>query len=49
MASVVFKLNGVETTIQCLKTDKMKDICNKYVSKIQSNIDKLYFIYGQIN
>jgi hypothetical protein len=46
MASVVFILNGVETIIQCLKTDKMKDICNKYVSKIQSNINKLYFIYG---
>jgi hypothetical protein len=46
MASVVFILNGVETIIQCLKTDKMKDICDKYVSKIQSNINKLYFIYG---
>ena len=39
-------MNGVGTIIQCLKDDKMKDICNKFVSKIQSNINKLYFLYG---
>ena len=46
MSRVVFVFNGVETKIQCLKDDKMKDICNKYISKIQSNINQLYFIYG---
>ena len=46
MSSVIFTFNGVETIIQCLNNDKMKIICNRFVSKIQSNINKLYFIYG---
>jgi len=46
MSSVIFIFNGVETNIQCLKNEKMKEICNKYISKIQSNINDIYFIYG---
>ena len=51
MAKVVFSLDGKETHIQCLKEDKMKDICNKFSSKINININFLYFLYNgnQIN
>ena len=51
MAKVIFEYNGVKTTIQCLKEDKMKNICLKFSSKINSNINSLYYLYGgnQIN
>ena len=51
MSKVIFSYDGKETTIQCLKEDKMKNICNKYSSKIDININSLLFIYGgnQIN
>ena len=51
MSKVIFSYNGIETTIQCLEEDKMKNICNKYSSKINININSLLFIYGgnQIN
>ena len=51
MAKVIFTYNGYETIIQCLKEDKMKNICNKYASKINLNINSLLFIYGgnQVN
>ena len=46
MAKVIFSFNEIETIIQCLKKDKMKNICNKYASKINININSLIFIYG---
>ena len=51
MAKAIFSYNGTETVIQCLKEDKMKNICNKYSSKININLNSLFFIYGgnQIN
>ncbi len=51
MSNAIFSYNGIETTIQCLEEDKMKNICNKYSSKINININLLLFIYGgnQIN
>ena len=51
MSKVIFSYNGTQTTIQCLQDDKMKNICDKYASKICININSLFFIYGgnQIN
>ena len=46
MAKVIFNFNGIETIIQCSKEDKMKNICNKYTSKINININLLLFIYS---
>ena len=45
MALVNFIYEGIKTTISCLKEDKMKIICNKFTSKIQKNINSLYFVY----
>ena len=51
MATVIFSFEGKETYIQCLKEDKMNDICNKFSSKLGININMLYFLYNgnQIN
>ena len=46
-----FELEGIKVIIQCSEEDRMKDICQKYVTKIESNINSLLFLYGgnQIN
>lgn len=51
MATVVFTLEGKPLTIQCLKTEKMKDICNRFSLKIDKSINSLLFLYGgaQVN
>ena len=46
MALVNFTYNGIKTEIQYLKENKLKDICNKYISKIDKNIDSLIFLYN---
>jgi len=46
MSKVIFSFRSNETTIQCLNTDKMKDICNRFSEKIRTDINKIYFIYG---
>ena len=44
-ANVVFNFNGQNIKIQCKKEEKMKDICERYVFKIQKNLNTLLFIY----
>ena len=46
MAKVVFSYIGMEIEIQCLKTDKMRDICNKFFTKINMNMNSLFFLYA---
>ena len=48
MAKVIFTFNGINTTIQCLLGDKMKDVCLKYSSKIDIDINSLYVLQGAI-
>ena len=45
-AKVIFTLDGINLTIQCTPEDKIKDICNKYATKIDDNINSLIFLYG---
>ena len=45
-AKVVFTLEDVVLSIQCSSKDKMKDICQKYATKIGTNINSLIFLYG---
>ena len=44
--SVVFTLDGVNTTIQCSQDEKMIDICRRFATKIGVNIGSLFFLYG---
>ena len=50
-ANVIFNFEGVDVTIQCSKEEPMKDICQKYVNKIDKNINSLIFLYrgNQLN
>ena len=46
MSEVIFEFEGREVIIQCKKDEKMKDICQRYVNKIDRNINSLIFLYG---
>ena len=47
MISIKFTLNGIQTIIQSKKGEKMRNICNKFISKIgNEKADSLYFIYN---
>ena len=46
MAELIFLYNGNETKIQCNKDEKFKEICQRYITKIQIDPDKIYFIYN---
>ncbi len=46
MATVIFTYEGIPIKVQCLKEDKMKDICNKFAVKADININSLLFMYG---
>ena len=41
-----FIFNGQEIKIRCKRNELMKDIFNRYSSKIEKDIDKIYFIYN---
>ena len=44
-ANAIFTLNRDDLTIQCKTDDKMKDICEKYSSKINKEMNSLMFLY----
>ena len=44
-ANAIFTLNREDLTIQCKTDDKMKDICEKYSSKINKEMNSLMFLY----
>ena len=42
---VIFSLDGVNLTIQCRREEKMKDLCERYSTKINKNMNSLLFLY----
>lgn len=42
---VIFIFDGISSTVQCLKEDKMKDICQEFAKKEGKNIDFFLFLY----
>ena len=48
-ASVIFNFQGTDILIQCLKEDKIKDICQKFATKIKRDLDSFIFLYGGNN
>ena len=46
MARVIFFYEGIKEKIYCNANDKMKDIVNKFLTKInkQNEIEKLYIL-----
>ena len=49
MSEVNFIYKGINTLILCSKEETMKEICSKYVIKIQKKFDDLIFLYGGQN
>lgn len=46
MYEAIFSYNGQITIIQCKKEEYIKDICKRYSIKIDTDINKLFFLYG---
>ena len=46
MASAIFELDGKKITIQCTKSQTMKEICQSYGTKAQIDISKHVFLYN---
>ena len=46
MSNVIFNFNGEKISIQCDISEKMKDICKRFASKIEFDINSLYFLYN---
>ena len=46
MALAFFTFDEIKTAMRCMKEDKMKNICDKYASKIDEEINSLYFLYN---
>ena len=45
-AKVIFNLEGVDVSMQCSTEDRMKDICQKFATKVQKSFNSLVFLYG---
>ena len=43
MVEVEFCYKGIKTIIQCKLNDKIKDICQKYLNKINEDKNNIYF------
>ena len=46
MVEVVFNYDGIDTMIQCNKSDKMSDIIEKFLVKTQKKGENLYYLYN---
>ena len=47
-AKVIFNFEQSILTIQCSPEDKMKDICQRYSTKVGIHMNLLMFLYGEI-
>ncbi len=45
-AKIIFTFNGIKTTIQCNKNEKMRDILKRYGTKVEIDINKIYLLYN---
>ena len=46
MCEIDFVYDSYTTSIQCKENETLKDICLKYSSKAEKDIDSLYFLYA---
>ena len=46
-AKVIFSLEGTEIIIECSNEKKMRDIRERYATKIETNLESLLFLYGE--
>ena len=48
-ATAIFTLDCIDIKIQCKKDEKMKDICQRFATKSQINLDSSVFLYDKRN
>ena len=46
MAKAEFNYKGIITVIQCLEDEKMEEILKKFSTKVNLDINNLYFLYS---
>ena len=46
MVEAIFNYEGVNTTIQCELNDRMKDIIDKFLTKLENKEQNLYYLYN---
>ena len=46
MSNIIFNFNGKETKVQCNVNEKMEEIFKRYSSKMEIDINKIYFVYN---
>ena len=46
-AKIIFSFEGTEIIIECSNEEKMRDICERYATKIETNLESLLFLYGE--
>ena len=46
MAEAIFNYEGINTTIQCEINEKMKDIINRFLIKLEKKENNLYYLYN---
>ena len=45
-AKVIFTLDSIDLIIPCNQEDKMKNICQKFITKVGINMNSVFFLYG---
>ena len=45
-AKVIFNFNEFNTTVLCSLNEKLKNIIERFCSKAQIDINKIYFLYN---
>ena len=45
-AKIIFIFNGIKTIIQCNKTEKIRNIMERYEEKVQIDKNKIYLVYN---
>ena len=46
MCEIIFNYKGLDTLIQCQNEEKVNDAINRFIQKIDTDINSIYFIYG---
>ena len=46
-AKVIFSLEALEIVIDCSTEEKMRDICQRCATKMETNLETLSFLYGE--
>ena len=45
-ATAIFTLECIDIQIQCKREEKMKNICQRFATKIEKNMDSYVYLYG---